>query len=96
MDHTVTEFSSISLYCTVSGYERPTISWTFSNTLLSNGSNGVSIQEMTNGSYELTSVITLTNVNRSAAGTYQCTGSNPLNNITAEALLTVNCKLMCC
>ncbi|XP_011404665.2 PREDICTED: receptor-type tyrosine-protein phosphatase delta-like isoform X2 [Amphimedon queenslandica] len=90
MDQTVTEFSSISLYCTVSGYERPTISWTFSNTLLSNGTDGVIIQEMMNGNYELTSNITLTNVDRSSAGTYQCTGSNPLNDVTANALLTVN------
>ena len=96
MDDTVTEFNDVSLYCTVSGHDRPTISWTFSNALLSNGTNGVIIQEIMNGSYELTSIITLTNVSRSVAGTYQCTGNNALNNITAEATLTVNCKLKYC
>ena len=103
IDQTVTEFNTASFNCIVSGYERPTISWRFmeqnSNTpfsSLSNNTNGVIIQEMMNGSYERTSIITLTNVSRSVAGTYQCTGNNALNNITAEATLTVNCKLKYC
>ena len=103
IDQTVTEFNTASFNCTVSGHERPSISWRFmeqnSNTpfsSLSNNTNGVIIKEMMNGSYELTSIITLTNVSRSIAGTYQCTGSNALNYVTAEATLTVNCKLKYC
>ena len=49
--------------------------------------------ESFSGSYDITSTITLTNVSRSSAGLYQCTGRNGLKSVTAEATLTVNCKL---
>ena len=93
VDQTVTEYNDISFSCTVSGYERPTISWSFSGTNLSNNTNGFTIMESMSGSYDITSTITLTNVNRSSAGLYQCTGRNGLNSVTAGANLTVNCKL---
>ena len=99
IDQTVTEFSNAAFNCTVSGYEIPSIEWSFmeqnSNapfSLLFDNFNGV-ILEMTNGSYEHTSIIVLTNVSESNAGLYQCTGSNTLANITEQATLTVNCKL---
>ena len=90
----MTEYNDISFSCTVSGYERPTISWSFSGNNLSNNTNGVTIMETFSGSYDITSTITLTNVSRSSAGLYQCTGRNGLNNVTAGATLTVNCKLI--
>ena len=100
VDQTVTEFSNAAFNCTVSGYERPSIKWSFmeqnSNapfSSLSNNTNGVIIKEMTSSSYDRTSIVTLTNVSELAAGIYQCTGSNTLANITEQATLTVNCKL---
>ena len=90
----MTEYNDTSFSCTVSGYERPTISWSFSGTNLSNNTNGVTIMETFSGSYDITSTITLTNVSRSSAGLYQCTGRNGLKSVTAEATLTVNCKLI--
>ena len=92
VDQTVTEYNNVSFSCTVSGYERPTISWSFSGTNLSN-TNDVTIMETFSGNNDITSTITLTNVNRSSAGLYQCTGRNGLNSVTAGANLTVNCKL---
>ena len=90
----MTEYNDISFSCTVSGYERPTISWSFSGTNLSNNVvDGVTIMESIRGSYDITSTITLTNVSRSSAGLYQCTGRNGLRSVTAGANLTVNCKL---
>ena len=90
----MTEYNDTSFSCTVSGYERPTISWSFSGNNLSNNTNGVTIMESFSGSYDITSTINLTNVSRSSAGLYQCTGSNALKSVTAEATLTVNCKLI--
>ena len=89
----MTEYNDISFSCTVSGYERPTISWSFSGNNLSNNTNGVTIMETFSGNNDITSIITLTNVRRSSAGLYQCTGRNGLNNVTAGANLIVNCKL---
>ena len=89
----MTEYNDFSFSCTVSGYERPTISWSFSGNNLSNNVDGVTIMESFSGNNVITSTITLTNVNRSSAGLYQCTGRNVLNSVTAGANLTVNCKL---
>ena len=90
----MTEYNDTSFSCTVSGYERPNISWSFSGINLSNNTNGVTIMETFSGNNDITSTITLTNIHRSSAGLYQCTGRNGLKSVTAGARLTVNCKLI--
>ena len=89
---TISEYGSASFTCTMSGYERPTITWIRYGTTLTNGAE---ISITTNASIDqITSVLTLSNINRNLAGVYQCFGSNPLNTVTVETRLTVKCKLV--
>ena len=86
------EHSDLSLYCRAHGYERPTISWSFSGGDLSN-TNGVTIREGPFSADVSTSTLTLTNISRSSAGLYQCIANNTFNTTIAGADIAVNCKL---
>ena len=77
----------------MSGDERPTVTWMHYSTTLTNRT-GISITVTYAGDYQITSNLTLSNVNQYSAGIYQCIGSNSLNTVTVETRLTVKCKLI--
>ena len=74
----ITEGSDVTLHCLATGNPPPNITWIWQNT-----------GDVLGSSEQLT----LTAVNRSQAGTYQCLAWNGIyNNATSACLLDVFCK----
>ena len=85
---TTTEGNGVTLSCNATGNPKPTMSWTRNGSPVDTTNNsGFSFSE---GKKQLT----ITNVNRTDSGEYQCVASNKLGNDKSNvATLDVQCKL---
>ena len=87
LNETKTEGKTVTLSCDATGNPVPTISWT---------RNGSSVDASNNSRISFSEdkkKLTITNVNRTDSGKYQCVASNKLGNDTSNAKLDVQCKL---
>ena len=82
----VIEGDNVTLSCNASGNPIPAITWTRDGSLISSGNQRISFQA---GNRQLT----ITNVNRTDDGEYQCVADNSEGNDTSDVItLNVKCK----
>ena len=94
-DTTLDEGSTMLAVCVGTGFPQPSISWTFNDDLLQNGSSSSRVliyEELTeeNGVTFVRSILEVCSVNVFDSGLYQCTVANRLVNATSNFTLTVN------
>ena len=87
LNETKTEGNNVTLSCNADGNPIPTISWT---------KNGYPIDTSNNSRISFSvdkKQLTITNVNRTDSGEYQCVANNSLGNDTSNAgTLDIQCK----
>ena len=91
-NYSIDEMSSLVAACVGTGYPLPSISWSFENNLLQNGSRITITEEVIeeNGLSFVQSILEVCSVSLLDAGLYQCTVANRLVNDSVYFALTVN------
>ena len=82
--------SNISLACSTDATPLPSITWKHGMTAASGA-----VSQTVSNAFTMTSMLTLTSVERSRSGNYTCEVTNSEGTRSAVALLTVLCKYFC-
>ena len=83
----VTAGSNASLACSAAGTPLPSITWKHGMTVASG-----EVSETVSNAFTMTSMLTLTSVERSRSGNYTCEVTNSEGTNSAVVLLTVLCE----
>ena len=75
------------IQCTFEGLPTPTVVWSHDGTMLTDGSNDITI-----ATSNTSSTLTITTVAADDSGSYTCVVSNLLENSTASSTLLVQCQ----
>ena len=75
------------IQCTFEGVPTPTVVWSRDGTMLSDGSNDITI-----ATGDSSSTLTITTLTADDSGSYTCMVSNLLGTVTASSTLQVQCE----